>query len=122
MHRKAFYVGSDVVLFMSKYGVLMITPFFFFLHSMILTYFLNGSGKKKGQHFPALMKLKSGVVGSGTEVTLVTFSNLFTLSVCSCADLSADCPFVFCCESHKVLPSKKKKKRLDNSSLCWNWL
>ena len=69
--------------------------------NMILTM----SGNRKGQHFPVLMKLNSGVVGSGPEVTVVTFSNLFNLSDCSCADLSGDCPIVFCCESLKVLPS-----------------
>lgn len=72
------------------------------------------SGNRKGQHFPVVIKLNSGVVGSGTEMTTVTFTNLFTSSVCSCADLSVDWSIVFC---HKVPPSKKKETK-DNSGLC----
>lgn len=73
------------------------------------------SGNRKGQHFPVLIKLNSGAVGSGTEMTTVTFNNLFPSSVCSCADLSVDWSIVFRRETHKV-PQKKETK--DNSGLC----
>lgn len=72
---------------------------------------LAASGSGKGQRSPVLMKLNGGLVGWGAEVTTMTFSNLFTLSVCSCADLSVHSPIVFGRKSHKVLPSKIKRKR-----------
>lgn len=71
------------------------------------------SGNRK--HFQVLIQLNSAVVGQDTEIT---FTNLFTLHIYSLsADLSVDWSIVFCRESHKVLPSKKKEMK-HNSRLC----